>query len=41
MFAIILEMVVDTFAHPIQDETEAVTLAIVDAKGIHMFGELK
>ncbi len=36
-----LELLVDTFTHPIESDDEVVTIAIVDAKGIHQFGELK
>jgi hypothetical protein len=36
----VLEILVDTFCHGIEIDTEVKTLAIVDNTGIHQFGEL-
>lgn len=35
MFSMLVEMVVDTFAHDVTTEDEVVTIAIVDKDGVH------
>lgn len=37
----LLELIVDTFSHDIEEDENVVTLAIVDNTGIHRFGEIK
>lgn len=37
----VLEILVDTFCHGIETDSEVITLAIVDNTGTHIFEEIK